>query len=193
MKKKAADSGSAEHWDKHLKRELANESDRACVIIAAAVLDSALMTLLKSHLIPVGTREDHLFDGANAPLSTFSARIEMSHRLGLMDANLARSLNLIRRIRNDFAHDVAGCSFEQSRVMNRMTELKRAIPMSDVDFPFRSMFPEGLRGEFELIVSWLQWVIRSLSERIEPVADSYHLSADVEMFERMRDDLKNVS
>ena len=92
------------HWDDVLRKEFAGESDRASVILAAALLDEALATLLKTHFVPTATADDSLFDGTGAPLSTFSARIEMTYRAGIVDAAMARNLHLIRRIRNDFAH-----------------------------------------------------------------------------------------
>jgi hypothetical protein len=64
--------------------------------------------LLRTFLIPCNTSEDPLFDGANAPLSTFNARIEMAYRLGVIDATFSRNLHLVRKIRNDFAHNVTG-------------------------------------------------------------------------------------
>ncbi len=52
-------------------RMLRTESDRAALIIAAAMLDELLSELLRSRL-------DSLFDGPNAPFSSFSARIDIA-------------------------------------------------------------------------------------------------------------------
>ena len=105
-----------EHWADILRDEFEGESERACVIIAASLLDNALFSLLQARLAPCSTNTDTLFDGANAPLSTFSSRIEVSYRLGLLSARFCRDLHLVRRIRNEFAHNVIGCTFEESSV-----------------------------------------------------------------------------
>ena len=55
------------HWDSILHEEFEDESDRACVILAAALLDSALETLLRELLVACSTSEDPLFDSPNAP------------------------------------------------------------------------------------------------------------------------------
>jgi len=153
-----------EHWEDVLKREFENESDRACVILGAALLDSALETLLRSFLLPSTSADDPLFDGANACLSTYSARIEMAFRLGLIDPALARGLHLVRRIRNDFAHNVAGCTFKDSVVVGRLTELRRVTGLPDNAPKRRQTYPDGPRGDFQLVVSWFQWMMRSIAE-----------------------------
>lgn len=63
------------HWEDLLQVEFEKESDRACVILGAALLDSALETVLRAHLVPSPGTSDSLFDTPNAPLSSFSARI----------------------------------------------------------------------------------------------------------------------
>lgn len=114
------------HWDSILHEEFEDESDRACVILAAALLDSALETLLRELLVACSTSEDPLFDSPNAPLASLSTRIEMAYRTGIIDSVFARNLHLVRKIRNDFAHNVSGCTFSDSAVVSRLTELKRS-------------------------------------------------------------------
>jgi DNA-binding MltR family transcriptional regulator len=109
-----------------LLAEFGKESDRAAVILAASVADELLRTLLSAHLVPVTSSTDELFDGANAPLGTFSSRIEMSYRLGLVSVKFARDLHLIRKIRNDFAHNIHGCSFDDARIKSRILELSKS-------------------------------------------------------------------
>ena len=67
------------------------------------MLDELLKQLIAAHLLPCAGQET-LFSGAAAPLSFFSSRIDLAHRIGLISPRLARDLHLIRRIRNDFAH-----------------------------------------------------------------------------------------
>jgi DNA-binding MltR family transcriptional regulator len=108
-------------------REFAKESERAKVILSAAMLDEALVAVLRAHLVPCPASNDQLFDGANALLSTFSARIDFCYRLGLISGKFARDLHLIRKIRNQFAHNVSGCNFSDSAITNRVTELRQSF------------------------------------------------------------------
>jgi DNA-binding MltR family transcriptional regulator len=106
-----------------LHKEFETESDRAAVIVAASILDELLRSFLVAKLVPVSSSSDDLFDGSNAPLGTFSSRIEMAFRVGLVSVKFARDLHLVRKIRNDFAHTIHGASFEDTRVKNRVSEL----------------------------------------------------------------------
>src|SRR5437868_9115545 len=86
-----------------LHAELQAESDRGAVLVAGSMLDVALQQLLVAYFADSGT-PDPLFEGANAPLHSLSAKIDLASRLGFISDGLARDLHVIRRIRNDFAH-----------------------------------------------------------------------------------------
>lgn len=85
--------------------QLSTESHRAAVILSVAKLDQQLYFLLSRHLLPSYKQEDELFNG-DSPLSTLSAKISVCYRLGLIDSDFAKALHLIRKIRNDFAHEI---------------------------------------------------------------------------------------
>ena len=91
------------------------ESDRGCVIFGAAILEDKLELLLRSYC-----RQDPqiikrvvapLFQGY-APLSTFSAKIQISFALGLIAERDFKALDLLRKLRNQFAHDKDIVSFQ---------------------------------------------------------------------------------
>ena len=167
------------HWDSILHEEFEDESDRACVILAAALLDSALETLLRELLVACSTSEDPLFDSPNAPLASLSTRIEMAYRTGIIDSVFARNLHLVRKIRNDFAHNVSGCTFSDSAVVSRLTELKRSSGLPEQALEMRKGFPRGARGDFQMIVSWMQWMLRSRCEDLEPLSSLSSLPGSV--------------
>lgn len=156
----------AEHWDEVYKREFAKESDRACAILSVAMLDRALETILKTRLIPTSSSEDNLLEGAYAPISTFNARIDLVHRLGLISSPLCRDLHIVRKIRNDFAHNIAGCSFEDSSVRSRIIELARSSRVIEQYPEVRKSFPSGYRGDFQMTVSWMLWYLWHLAETV---------------------------
>jgi len=151
------------HWHDILHKEFEGESDRACVILAATLLDAALETLLKACLSPSISGTDSLFDGSNAPLGTFSARIDLSYRLGLISPQLTRDLHLIRRIRNDFAHNVAGCSFDDTSVRDRILELSRSNRINERHQSWKEAFGDTPKGHFQIVVSWMQWHLRAIT------------------------------
>ncbi|RQU70700.1 hypothetical protein DF049_30930 [Burkholderia cenocepacia] len=103
---------------------LLHESERAAVILAAAYIDSLLERLLKTVLHPCAGGSDSLFDGDRA-LGTFSAKILISHRLGIIDSDFERAIQTLRRIRNEFAHHVTDASLSTGGHRDRLRELLR--------------------------------------------------------------------
>ena len=120
--------------------EFKNESDRAAVILGAAKIDLQLCQLLQAVLRPSTSRNDELLDG-DSPLSTFSSRIALTHRLGLIDDEFCRALNLIRKIRNSFAHELGEVSLtsgaHRDRILNLCAPLKKS---SGFEFVINNFF-----------------------------------------------------
>ena len=77
-------------------KELQSQTDRGCAIIAAAVLDDLLNQLITGRLIDLGSeRHEGLLKGANAPLSSFSSRIELAFALVIVSNPARLALHLI--------------------------------------------------------------------------------------------------
>lgn len=101
---------------------LTKESDRGCVLFAAAYLDKALSQLLKAHLVQSPKVDDELFNGQNA-LSSFSSRIKMAYYLGKIAVAERKDLDTIRNIRNDFAHNAEPLDFTNQSIAMRCGNL----------------------------------------------------------------------
>ena len=100
---------------------LINESDRGMVLAGAAFIDSSLESLLRAFLTE-STVTNALFT-SNGPLSTFSSRNNMALSLGLIDSDIKRDIDLVRKIRNRFAHTETLVSLKDSDAANRLNEL----------------------------------------------------------------------
>jgi len=124
--------------------EFKEESDRAAVILGAAKLDTLLAQILERRLLPSSASADELLDG-DSPLSTFSSRINACYRLGLISADFAKALHLVRRIRNSFAHEVSGVSLGAGPHADRVKSL--LLPVQGLHFFKR--FREHFFGEEE--------------------------------------------
>jgi len=102
---------------------LQEESDRGCVIVSAAMLDDILSQLLKRRLAPSLEKKDELLDNGASAFSTFSARIDLAYRVGLLRASARATFHLLRKIRNDFAHISDPKTFDSSSVKSRVIEI----------------------------------------------------------------------
>lgn len=131
-----------------LLKDLQGESDRAAVIIAAAHVDEILGDMLKTALVPSPTSTDQMFDGPNAPLANLSNRIDFCYRLGLISASAAKSLHIMRRIRNSFAHHISGCSFKDPTVDARVEELYKLHRLDQKHPDIQEIFGSSVKAKF---------------------------------------------
>ncbi|MCX5800334.1 MAG: hypothetical protein NTX17_02995 [Candidatus Eisenbacteria bacterium] len=112
-------------------QEFKDESDRAIVVLTAARLDFLLSLILQKYLVANAGTVDEFFEN-QGPGSTFSNKIMLVFRLGLIDSDFARTLHLVRKIRNDFAHETAACSLEKGSHKDRIRGL--VAPYKDIPF-----------------------------------------------------------
>ena len=108
-------SEDLEYFSKFLK-EFQAETDRGAALVGAALLDEQLLELLKSYFLK-NKQSKELLEGGTAPLGTFSARIKACYCLGLITDLEHKELQLIRKVRNEFAHHVHGISFKDESII----------------------------------------------------------------------------
>lgn len=132
---------------REFRRMLTYESHRGCALAAAAFLDERLKQLLQASFVERCGKS--LLDGQNAPLSTFSARILAAEGLGLIPPKAARDLNLIRKIRNEFAHRLDCDSFDDPQISSLCREL--CYCFSNPHGSARSRFTNATSGVLALI------------------------------------------
>lgn len=123
---------------------LNKESNRGAVLISTGFLEEQLKEILLAFMLG-NSQAEELVEGGNAPLGTFSARITACYVLGLISDNEHHDLNLIRRIRNDFAHDIH-TSFETQSVIDRCKDLRRKA--DDYDSETLGEVRVGPSGQF---------------------------------------------
>ncbi|MGN4289690.1 MltR family transcriptional regulator [Bacillus cereus group sp. MYBK87-2] len=102
---------------KEFEKELENSSDRGTALICGSIIDQLLNELLKSFFIKSDTVEKDLFKG-NGVLATFDSKIKMSYYLGLISKREKANIIYLQRIRNKFAHQFVGVSFENNDIIN---------------------------------------------------------------------------
>ena len=119
---------------------LLKESDRGCVILTSAMLDSKLKLIheafVTSNLTDQNPPKDILDTlwGSNGPLGTFSGKIHIAYAYGIISGNEWNALNIIRQLRNEAAHCHYQFSFEDKGVINLITGLRDyMLVLSDLD------------------------------------------------------------
>ncbi len=115
------------------------ESPRGGVLVAASFLDNLLHEVIHAFLLE-GKSRDQLLSGFNAPIGTMSAKIALAAALGLISERERRECDLLRKIRNKFAHSVHP-SFDDEDVKSLCFELSyRAMPYEGVEVNARGSF-----------------------------------------------------
>ena len=115
------------------------ETERGAVLAAAAMLDDQLGKVIEAFLIP-NKGSQALLRGFNAPLGSFSARIAAAFGLGLISEAEYRECELIRKVRNEFAHQIK-VSFATEKVVGLCAQLQMAVkPYADVKVNTRGQF-----------------------------------------------------
>ena len=89
-------------------------TDRGRALVAASLIEEMLDEVLRG-LVLDNSATKKLFDDRNAPLSTFSAKASASRALGLISREEFSDIELVRKIRNSFAHSEM-CSFENEKI-----------------------------------------------------------------------------
>jgi DNA-binding MltR family transcriptional regulator len=91
--------------------------------VCCRFLDSALRALLTVALVQDAKVGNDLFNGT-APLSTFSSRIKLTFYLGKISKECRSDLDVIRGIRNEFAHHATKVSFDDQSIADRCRNLQ---------------------------------------------------------------------
>jgi hypothetical protein len=119
--------------------EMNRESARGAALTAAAMLDTLYLDILKAFLID-GKQAEKLLTGFNAPLGTMGARAAAAASMGLITKAEFEEAELIRKVRNEFAHGVH-VSFETPSVKSLCKRLNMdAKPYGDIKWDPRTAF-----------------------------------------------------
>lgn len=97
-----------------LDHEIGRASDRGAAILAASGLELLLDRILESALVAGTFPSD--------AINTFSAKIWLCHAVGHLSNDERHDLTIIRKVRNNFAHDV-GASLDKGPSADRCREL----------------------------------------------------------------------
>lgn len=102
--------------------ELRKESERGCVVLAFAWMDEQLTANLRKYLLPSAQQSEKADEllGAGRPIGDAATKIDLCLRLGILQPNTHKSLQMFRRLRNDFAHLASNISFENQSIHDRV-------------------------------------------------------------------------
>jgi hypothetical protein len=127
-----------------LEQEMYFSSDRGCVLMLGSVVETALTELLKKRTEKPLDSDDRrrLFD-YEGPLGTFASKILLARAMGFIDVVAYRDLDLIRQLRNEFAHSRRHFGFETPEVVAVCANLQTPdLPGTFIPFGYLSKVPD---------------------------------------------------
>jgi hypothetical protein len=98
-------------------------SDRVAAILGAALVENNLIKAIESHLSD-GSDKGALFHDESSPFGTFKRKIVAVKAMGIVPTEMAADLDIIRDIRNQFAHALISVDFENEHIMRRCDALR---------------------------------------------------------------------
>jgi hypothetical protein len=157
-------------------RETLHVSDRVAAISCAALLDDVLGAALSARFVKVGKDwQDRIFDNPTAPLGNFHSKIIIGYAIGLFGPLTRANLDIIRSIRNDFAHSVLSPTFDDSGIATKCNRLTRSeYEKNDYDGRMPEIF--SAINPRNLYITTSQHVALRLSARTRrkrPISPSY--------------------
>lgn len=115
-------------FDEFVDDLLKERSARSLIIVGSSKIDNLLFDILNLYLLPKRSKTkeiDELLEG-DRPLATFSARIKLCYRLGIIDESLCNTLERLRALRNPSAHSIA-FDITKSPAKEHITELRKCV------------------------------------------------------------------
>jgi len=149
--------------------EFLEGSDRTSAILAPAMVENALKKGIESALHDYSD-ESGLFYDNGAPFGTFSAKITAGKALGLYDEKVESDLNLLREIRNQFAHALMPLRFGEGHI-EELSKKLRSYPVTGNDH--RNIHPSRLKFEvacFVITTRIFQAALKNWERRSAPQA-----------------------
>ena len=108
---------------KDILHEIETDGVRGATLSAAALIDEFIKTAIRSKLIELSADEDKRLFHGQGPISSFSSRIMIGFALGIFGPTTRKDLNVIRDIRNRFAHTLEDIDFDTPAIADRIRNL----------------------------------------------------------------------
>lgn len=101
---------------------IGKQDDQAMVLSLATFLEDTLGRLLVAYFRSCKATTE-LVEGFNAPLGTFGSRIKAVYAFGLVTDEQFKDMEILRKVRNHFAHNWEGVSFERNDIQALIGQL----------------------------------------------------------------------
>ncbi len=107
-----------------IEKEVEDASDRSAAIVVAAVIDRYLEWAILEALDRKDDKTRRNLTSNGGALDGFFSKIHLAYAMGLINRQKRNELDLIRRIRNTFAHSAKNITFDTSSITEECKTFK---------------------------------------------------------------------
>ena len=157
--------------------QMLEERGRGAVLVGVARVDTALEHLLLAVMTPVTAKGDALFL-PERPLGSIGAKVALARRLGLIDPAVERAVNVLRKLRNDFAHSAQSASLVDAPHCSRLAEVYADARSNPLWAPLETVLsaqPPSAHGPLEpalrdyiLLITILVTCLEAIAQQLTP-------------------------
>lgn len=101
---------------------IGEQDDRAMVLSLATFIEDTLGRLLIAYFRNCKATKE-LVEGFNAPIGTLSSRIKAVYSFGLVTEDQYKDMEILRKVRNQFAHNWEGVSLARNDIQATIGQL----------------------------------------------------------------------
>ncbi len=168
----------AAHAARAIALQMLEERGRGAVLVGVARVDAALEHLLQAVMAPAGGKGDELFL-PDRPLGSIGAKVVLASRLGLIDRQVERALNVLRKLRNAFAHSAESASLADAAHSSRLQEVYADARSNPLWTPLETVLtaqPPSAHGPLEpalqdyiLLITILVAFLEATAQQLRPM------------------------
>jgi len=158
--------------------QMLEERGRGAVLVGVARVDAALEHLLQAVMTPATAKGDGLFL-PERPLGSIGAKVALASRLGLIDGPVERALNVLRKLRNAFAHSAESASLSDAAHSSRFEEVYADARSNPLWAPLETVLaaqPPSAHGPLEpalrdyiLLITILVAFLEATAQQLRPI------------------------
>ncbi|MCE5361458.1 MAG: hypothetical protein JJ714_10925 [Acidithiobacillus sp.] len=143
-------------------------ADRSVALVVAACVEEVLRQVLESRLVSLPKEEERkLFDEPGGPFHNFYSKILTGFALGLYGPITKGDLDIIRTIRNSFAHSMKALRFDSPEIEKQCNDLRFLKWISEIPKPgielqkAQESLPPTPKGRFLTTAGLLAWKLHN--------------------------------
>lgn len=136
-----------------IKEMNATENDRGYCLLVSSLLENAVDGVLTVQISHFASKEREAFFDSHGAAGAFSRKIALLHAFKIVGKVTRRNLDIIREIRNAFAHGKVPLTFETPEVKAMCDELKLIDPRSPTKTISDNHQGSGSRNRFHDVLA----------------------------------------